>query len=326
MASRTNFTAEVHGEAQADGAAAGGVGGAVQVGTLGIVSATGAVGGERQRPRLAGRFRLREQWPAAQPLRAHALRLGVVRAARRKYLAGAPAQPDLRRRRPQPGPLRQPAVRLRAPGELGGAGCADLRSRLFAGARTPRHAQPVRQLLGLGRLDHRRIPHLDHAVRRARRSEHVAAAGLGRRRDPGRILGRGHGAAESPGGPGDRLRRVVLERTRLPARLRLPGPRGPRDRGLCERERPGRPARRRHRRRRHHGPGRHALAPPRPELRDGQGRGLCGHAGLREQPARGPHGQPGPRAARQPAALPVERSQHRPDANCRWTRRSPRRP
>ena len=39
------FTAEAHGEAQANGAAAGGVGGAVQIGTLGIVSATAAVGG-----------------------------------------------------------------------------------------------------------------------------------------------------------------------------------------------------------------------------------------------------------------------------------------
>jgi outer membrane usher protein len=39
------FTAEVHGEAQADGAAAGGASGAVQVGTLGIVSANAAVGG-----------------------------------------------------------------------------------------------------------------------------------------------------------------------------------------------------------------------------------------------------------------------------------------
>jgi outer membrane usher protein len=40
------FTAEVHGEAQANGAAAGGVNGAVQVGTLGIATATAAVGGD----------------------------------------------------------------------------------------------------------------------------------------------------------------------------------------------------------------------------------------------------------------------------------------
>ena len=39
-------TAEVHGEAESDGAAAGGVEGAVQVGTLGIASATGAIGGD----------------------------------------------------------------------------------------------------------------------------------------------------------------------------------------------------------------------------------------------------------------------------------------
>ena len=41
-----HFTAEVHGEAQGNGAAASGVSGAVQLGTLGIVSATGAVGGD----------------------------------------------------------------------------------------------------------------------------------------------------------------------------------------------------------------------------------------------------------------------------------------
>ena len=40
-----SFTAEVHGEAQSDGAAAGGAGGAVRMGTLGVVSANAAIGG-----------------------------------------------------------------------------------------------------------------------------------------------------------------------------------------------------------------------------------------------------------------------------------------
>ena len=140
------FTAEVHAEAESGGARAVGADAAVQVGTFGVATLTAAAGGEDDVGWLGG-CRPAAQRAATQRVRADAIRVGGLCAARYRRPDRPPEATHARRARFRPRRLRQPSGLLWTTDVLDTFERRDFRAQLLRNARQSRLSELHRELI-----------------------------------------------------------------------------------------------------------------------------------------------------------------------------------